>query len=46
MAVLPIVLVVIFAAIAVSDRLKGGYKPEELTGKSKEFTPAELASDF
>jgi MFS family permease len=43
---IPIVLFVIFAAIAVSDRLKGGYKPEELVGKGKEFSPEELASDF
>jgi MFS family permease len=43
---IPIVLFFVFAAIAISDRLKGGYKPEELSSKSKEFTAAELASDF
>jgi MFS family permease len=43
-AVLPVILVVIFGAIAISDRLRGGYKPEQLP--SKEFTEAELASDF
>jgi MFS family permease len=43
---IPIVLFVIFASIAISDRLKGGYKPEELKSKSKEFSEAELASDF
>ncbi len=42
----PILLVVIFASIAIADRLKGGYKPEELTSRSKEFTAEELASDF
>ena len=34
----------IFGAIALSDRARGGYKPEVLKGK--ELTPAELASDF
>jgi MFS family permease len=45
---LPVVLVVIFGAIALSDRARGGYKPEVLgkTGDDKEFTAAELASDF
>jgi len=43
---IPILLFVIFASIAISDRMKGGYKPEELTSKGKEFTPEELASDF
>ena len=45
---IPILLFVVFASIAISDRLKGGYKPEELAGKpkDKEFTEAELASDF
>jgi len=42
-AVLPIVLVVIFGSIAVADKLKGGYRPEEL---NKELTPNELASDY
>jgi MFS family permease len=41
---LPVVLVVIFGAIALSDRARGGYKPEVLTGD--EMTAAELASDF
>jgi hypothetical protein len=46
-ALLPVILVVIFGSIAVYDRLRGGYKPEELPAKEdKEFTPAELASDF
>jgi MFS family permease len=45
-SVIPVVLFVVFAAIAVSDRLRGGYRPEELTSNSKEFTAAELASDF
>jgi hypothetical protein len=45
-SVIPAVLFVVFAAIAISDRLMGGYKPEELASKSKEFTAAELASDF
>jgi hypothetical protein len=43
-APIPIVLFFVFAGIALSDRLRGGYKPEELPGK--EFTSAELASDF
>ncbi|MHC5538650.1 MFS transporter [Singulisphaera rosea] len=41
---LPVVLVVIFGAIALSDKARGGYKPEVLTGKK--FSSAELASDF
>jgi hypothetical protein len=41
---LPILLVVIFGTIAVMDRRRGGYKPEELQGK--ELAPAELASDY
>jgi MFS family permease len=46
-AILPVALVIIFGSIAVYDRLRGGYKPEELPAKEdKEFTPAELASDF
>ncbi len=46
-SLLPIVLVVIFGSIAIADRLRGGYKPEELiSSKSKEFTESELASDF
>jgi hypothetical protein len=43
---IPIALFLIFGAIAISDRLRGGYKPEQLTSKDKEFTEAELASDF
>jgi MFS family permease len=43
-AVIPVVLCLIFGGIAISDRLRGGYKPEKLTGD--EFSPAELASDF
>jgi MFS family permease len=43
-AVIPIVLVLIFGAIAISDRMRGGYKPETLPGD--EFSPSELASDF
>ncbi len=43
-AVLPILLLVIFAGIAISDRLRGGYRPEELP--TKEFTSAELSSDY
>lgn len=42
-AVLPLILVVIFGSIALSDRLKGGYRPEQL---GKELTPDELASDY
>jgi MFS family permease len=41
---LPVVLVFIFGAIALSDRARGGYKPEVLRGD--EMTPAELSSDF
>ena len=41
---LPVLLVLIFGAIALSDRARGGYKPEVLTGK--EMAPAELASDY
>jgi hypothetical protein len=43
-AVLPVILVFIFAGIAISDRLRGGYKPEHLP--TKEFTSAEMASDY
>jgi MFS family permease len=43
-AVLPIVLFVIFAGIAINDRRRGGYKPEELS--ATEFTREELASDY
>ncbi len=38
------ILVIVFGAIAISDRLRGGYKPEEL--QNKELTPSELASDY
>ena len=41
---LPVLLVLIFGGIALSDRARGGYKPEVLTGK--ELAPAELASDY
>jgi hypothetical protein len=41
---LPLLLVVIFGGIALSDRARGGYKPEVLTGQ--EMAPAELASDY
>lgn len=44
-AVLPLILVVIFGSIAVADKIKGGYRPEELSGK-EELTPNELASDY
>jgi len=43
-AVLPVILFVIFAGIAISDRLRGGYKPEQLS--TKEFTSSEMASDY
>jgi MFS family permease len=43
-AALPVLLVVIFGGIALSDRARGGYRPEVLTGN--ELSPAELASDF
>jgi MFS family permease len=43
-AMLPIILVLVFGSIAISDRLRGGYKPEEL--ESKELSSAELASDY
>jgi MFS family permease len=33
---LPVILVVIFGAIAVSDRLRGGYKPEILLSREEE----------
>jgi hypothetical protein len=41
---LPVLLVLIFGAIALSDRARGGYKPEVLSGSG--LTPAELASDY
>jgi MFS family permease len=42
---LPVILIIIFGSIALSDRARGGYQPEQL-GKEKELTPAELASDY
>lgn len=41
---LPLVLVVIFGAIAVSDKARGGYKPEVLSKDAVE--EASLASDY
>jgi MFS family permease len=41
---LPVLLIVIFGGIALSDRARGGYKPVVLKGK--ELSPAELASDY
>jgi len=41
---LPVILIIIFGGIALSDRARGGYKPEHLG--EKELTPAELASDY
>jgi hypothetical protein len=41
---LPVLLIIIFGGIALSDRARGGYKPEHLG--EKELTPAELASDY
>jgi MFS family permease len=43
-SVLPVILVFIFGGIAVTDRARGGYKPEVL-GKDG-LSPAELASDY
>jgi MFS family permease len=43
---MPVLLVLIFGAIALSDRARGGYRPEELPPKPDELTPAELASDY
>jgi hypothetical protein len=43
-SILPVILVFIFGGIALSDRARGGYKPEVLKGP--ELTPAELTSDF
>ena len=43
-SILPVVLIFIFGGIAVTDRARGGYKPETLLGN--ELTPAELASDY
>ena len=41
---LPLVLIFIFGAIALSDRARGGYKPEVLS--KEKFEEASLASDF
>jgi MFS family permease len=41
---LPLLLILIFGSIALSDRARGGYKPEVLVGK--ELSSAELASDY
>jgi len=43
-SVLPLILIFIFGGIALSDRARGGYKPEKLVGD--ELSPAELASDY
>jgi MFS family permease len=43
-SVLPVILIIIFGGIAMTDRARGGYKPEKL-GK-EELSPAELASDY
>jgi len=43
-AALPLLLILIFGSIALSDRARGGYKPEVLVGK--EMSSAELASDY
>jgi MFS family permease len=41
---LPVVLILIFGGIALSDRARGGYKPEVL--KPSELEEASLASDY
>jgi MFS family permease len=41
---LPVLLVIIFGGIALSDRARGGYKPVVLKGE--ELSPVELASDY
>jgi MFS family permease len=41
---LPILLVIIFGGIALSDRAKGGYKPEVLS--DEKFEEAAVASDY
>ncbi len=45
-SLLAVILFCVFGTIAAYDRLRGGYKPEQLSSKEKEFTAAELASDF
>jgi MFS family permease len=41
---LPVILIFIFGGIALTDRARGGYRPEVLLGK--ELSTAELASDY
>lgn len=41
---LPVVVFLIFGAIALTDRARGGYKPEHLA--TDELSPSELASDY
>jgi MFS family permease len=43
---MPVLLIVIFGAIALSDRARGGYRPEVLGPGKDEMNPAELASDY
>jgi hypothetical protein len=44
---MPLVLIFIFGAIAWSDRARGGYRAEVLSGgQDKEMSPEELASDY
>jgi len=43
-SVLPLILIVIFGGIALSDRARGGYKPEVL--ETEGLSPSELASDY
>jgi hypothetical protein len=42
---LPVLLVLIFGAIAISDKARGGYKPEVLLSPAK-VEEASLASDY
>jgi MFS family permease len=42
--ILPVILVVIFSGIALSDKARGGYKPEMLSKEQVE--EAEVASDY
>ena len=42
--ILPMILVVLFTGIAIYDRSRGGYKPEELT--TAKFEEASVASDY
>ena len=41
---LPLILIAIFGAIVVSDKARGGYKPEEIS--SSKIAEASVASDF